>query len=811
MTNPPFDDVWRSATGLSEPFPYQRRLGTEDWPDVLAIPTGLGKTAAVGLSWIYKRMTDHPETPRRLVYCLPMRVLVEQTVDAFSSWLANLDLLGKPGEGRVSVSVLMGGEPNLRQANWALYPEEAAVLVGTQDMLLSRALMRGYGMSRYQWPMHFALLHNDALWVFDEIQLMGPALSTSAQLDGFRRRSPGAIPSRSLWLSATLREEWLSTVDFREQSGALNRLEVSGEDERKAGDRLNAVKRLHRADVVLDRETAKANAKAYVTGLADAVLERHEEGHQTLVILNRVDRAQRLARRLHKNERNVPVLLVHARFRAAERNSINDDLRRDPEGPGRIIIATQAVEAGVDISSRTLFTELAPWSSMVQRFGRCNRYGEHDQGADVYWIDISEDADEALPYDDSTLAEARRTVEGLSEVGPASLPPVSSERPFGHVIRWKDLIDLFDIDPDLSGFDIDIAPYIRDQGTPQVQVFWRSFEGRPSDQPDPIRDELCPVSMGQIEAYLKKKIHRNHRRCWIWDPLIERWEEKDRRSRLVPGSTLLLRAADGGYDPSFGFVARSTDEVSVIQPATDQTGNEAYGDDAFTRIGRFVELAEHIADVVSEIRKVAAAVQLDDGDTKTLETVALWHDLGKAHPAFQRALLDFAESDEAGDTLWAKSSGSGRLRYRIEHGDDVQERPHFRHELASMLAWLSHAGDGADDIDLVAYLIAAHHGKVRMGLRALPAEPQPPDDLLFARGVWDGDVLPAISLDGIDLPETTLRLEIMRLGRSEMGRSWTERTRRLLDAHGPFRLAWLEALIRVADWRGSAAAEDEDA
>ena len=40
-------------------------------------------------------------------------------------------------------------------------------------MLLSRALNRGYGMSRYRWPMHFGLLNNDCLWVMDEVQLMG--------------------------------------------------------------------------------------------------------------------------------------------------------------------------------------------------------------------------------------------------------------------------------------------------------------------------------------------------------------------------------------------------------------------------------------------------------------------------------------------------------------------------------------------------------------------------------------------------------------------------------------------------------------
>jgi CRISPR-associated endonuclease/helicase Cas3 len=77
--------------------------------------------------------------------------------------------------------VLMGGE-ELEQPKraWDLSPERPCILIGTQDMLLSRALNRGYGMSRYRWPMHFALLNNDALWVLDETQLMGVGVETSA-------------------------------------------------------------------------------------------------------------------------------------------------------------------------------------------------------------------------------------------------------------------------------------------------------------------------------------------------------------------------------------------------------------------------------------------------------------------------------------------------------------------------------------------------------------------------------------------------------------------------------------------------------
>ncbi len=101
-----FDDFFERATRSIDPkentpFGYQRRLAMEPWPDLLDIPTGLGKTAAVVLAWIYKRcILKDKRTPRRLVYCLPMRVLVEQTQRSIDGWLRNLDLLGLPGDER---------------------------------------------------------------------------------------------------------------------------------------------------------------------------------------------------------------------------------------------------------------------------------------------------------------------------------------------------------------------------------------------------------------------------------------------------------------------------------------------------------------------------------------------------------------------------------------------------------------------------------------------------------------------------------------------------------------------------------------
>ena len=86
-------------------FRYDHRRATGgNGPLLVAQGTGQlvirPKTAAVVLAWVCKRRIVRDEkTPRRLVYCLPMRVLVEQTQRSIDGWLKNLELLGQPGEG----------------------------------------------------------------------------------------------------------------------------------------------------------------------------------------------------------------------------------------------------------------------------------------------------------------------------------------------------------------------------------------------------------------------------------------------------------------------------------------------------------------------------------------------------------------------------------------------------------------------------------------------------------------------------------------------------------------------------------------
>ena len=115
-----------------------------------------------------------------------------------------------------------------------------------------------------------------------------------------------------------------------------------------------------------------------------------------------------------------------------------------------------------------------------------------------------------------------------------------------------------------------------------------------------------------------------------------------------------------------------------------------------------------------------------------------------------------------------------------------------------------------EDQALLAYLVACHHGKVRVALHASPRDQDYRDPAggngLPIRGVREGDVVPPVTLDpaSAPIPALTLTLDPATLGLSaRTGRSWRERTSDLLDRFGPGALAWLEALLIAADRRAS--------
>ena len=861
MNRSSFQSFFTAATGLPKgPYDYQTDMAEGGHrPDILAVPTGCGKTAAAVLSWAWHRRRCPDDdirrsTPRRLAYCLPMRSLVEQVHEEIVKWFGNLGWLSAPSleadsyrpswsDDEVPVFRLMGGE---EAAEWEGHPEREAVLVGTQDMLLSRALNRGYAMKPYNWPIAFGLTNVDTLWVLDEVQLMGAGRTTSVQLH-LLRRSPQDLPRKTLWMSATIgatipthvggprwtqpAPRWMRTPEHGERNVTVLGL---GDADRKALSKvLTGPKRVEGPALTVE--------DSY---LPEQLLQLASGGRFVLVMLNRVLRARELFQRvktLGAPDGDSPqILLLHSRFRPRERAATMARLRKTTPDPGRVVISTQVLEAGVDLDADVLVTELCPWPSLVQRLGRLNRRGRRVGVVQILDLPVKEPTggwpttkserdqaeanariDAARPYSWPDIEDARNRLDRLQgDASISALEAVDRTDPYtvpveGPVLRRHHLDDLFDTDPDLSGGHLDVSRFVRgDQMDLDVAVLWRSLEDvELENDPPPHPDEICKVPFPDLGRLGSDKrgwllaLQRSRRRRGAWREI----RLGDRGIR--PGDTLMIDVSVGGYDDELGWVGSDLNQPSSWVTTVDGHRSWVHGDggsrddidertegwkslkgDPRSHARRWMELPRHLSAAESKVRQLA--VLLVPNLEELLAAAGRWHDIGKA---LERDVADHAvspfqemlrraghvESPDPRDAVdYAKSNARGSP-WRAGH--------RFRHEVASALAYL--ATENADD--LVAWIIMAHHGKARM--TPTPWNDERLDD---AAGVRPGDRIPAraMSLVGHD-GTCELDPELLLPSRTHPG--WQGRAGKLLEDHGPQFLAYLEALLRIADWRAS--------
>ncbi len=135
--------------------------------------------------------------------------------------------------------------------------------------------------------------------------------------------------------------------------------------------RLAATRTVRRLDL------GEPDARWYPRVLADRVVGTHRPGTRTLVVCNTVERAAAVHAAVHaaSSGQGPDVVLLHSRFRPGDRRDRTAEALAAPGPRGTVVVATQVLEAGVDLTSDTLVTEVAPWTSIVQRAGRCNRDG----------------------------------------------------------------------------------------------------------------------------------------------------------------------------------------------------------------------------------------------------------------------------------------------------------------------------------------------------------------------------------------------------------------------------------------------------
>ena len=444
LAAPDFTAFFRAIHGYA-PFPWQQRLvdqlaARDEWPDVLELPTGSGKTAALDVAVFHLalRFESPARAALRIALVVDRRLVVD---DAYERARRIEEFLGDPtraeeAERGVVVEVasrlqrlagdrepplvagrLRGGAP--LESDWARTPTQPTILCSTVDQVGSRLLFRGYGVSDRMKPVHAGLFGRHSLILLDEAHLAEPFRQTLRTV-----REIGGADVRTVLLSATPGVEAERPFGLQPDDYADPELKRRLEARKRA--KLSVVRsNTGEAFVRVARETAERLRSEGV--LVPAVG----------VVVNRVGLAREIFEKLKTPEKETgfDTVLLIGRSRDVERDRIVEKLgpfrtgqsrksRTSPsarEGrsecqisqvPGDphvgplFVVATQCLEVGVDLDLDGLVTQAASFDALRQRFGRLNRAGREVSAIGVILAlaeDVAKNADDAV-YGDRIVA-----------------------------------------------------------------------------------------------------------------------------------------------------------------------------------------------------------------------------------------------------------------------------------------------------------------------------------------------------------------------------------------------------------------------
>jgi CRISPR-associated endonuclease/helicase Cas3 len=385
-----YDEFFEALTGFP-PFLYQKRLSDMLFAGqsvILRAPTGAGKTWASVAPFLYSLETGTPIADS-LIYTLPLRSLASSlhasVLKAMETVMPRVCSVGKDREYDTNIrycSLQTGA-----QKDDPFF--ESDLVFTTIDQVLSNYLSIPVSLPDRLGNINPGALIGSML-VFDEVHLLDPAVALGTvveMLDRLKGLAQFVLMTATLSTDAT---EWLA---------------------RKLG--LEEVIIADSEIQTLPSQRTKRRSWQYVSMpiTASAVTAHHAEG-RTIVLVNSVGHAQALFLELEEaysleGSAQPELLLLHARFFPDHRRAIEDQLA-EYFGPKAtksnvILVTTQVIEAGIDISADCLHTELAPMNALIQRAGRVARYQDRNIGTViVYEISrLGPYRDERLVIDDT--------------------------------------------------------------------------------------------------------------------------------------------------------------------------------------------------------------------------------------------------------------------------------------------------------------------------------------------------------------------------------------------------------------------------
>ena len=610
ITREEFGEFFAALNGGHDPFSWQEEVLNHIceygvWPERINAPTGSGKSSVVDIHLFANALAAvgaAPRVPRRLCVTVGRRALVDSQATRADKILGDMkdalaDESGEPGILRRVAEALrsfqtrnddQGSDPfevghirgELSNRNLPVTDISAcAIIAATPDMYGSRALFRGYGSTKAARPRETALLTMDTVMVLDEAHMNRQLLHTTQRIAQLQKREADlGVPT----LQVVETTATPSTEDSDSTTLGVDIEALDKPNDEKLHDRVYSHKELVLRPI--DKWDGKPGNSPTVNAAVDAIMDflaRREAGESSKkaytvgCIVNHVRTAISIKEALAKNKAlgKDEVQLLVGRKRPYDLENLQKDhpnlfSTRGDESV-KVVVATQTLEVGIDVDFADLVTELAPASSLAQRFGRVNRLGHRTDSKVVVIEPASSDLvkKDAPPYKAVDLSNAYAWLEALNgaenpSVNPAAMvksSPVQSspERLLYQRPEWPDLLEFSRTDenpydePDLDlwlhdSLDAETAMggvIVRDNlpsNTSAAMEILKTSYFAPSDL------ETFPANLKILQEILDyQDEHGVKPRKFLYrQGEISLWQDADHgeesRQSLAPGDVLLL-------------------------------------------------------------------------------------------------------------------------------------------------------------------------------------------------------------------------------------------------------------------------------
>lgn len=624
-----FDSFFKELTSF-EPFKYQIKTAERVFSQenvILNAPTGAGKTYAAIMPFVFakKKKLDFPT---KLVYSLPLRTLANSLYED----IANNKVIKGLG---LKVS-LQTGE----------YPEdsffESDIVFTTIDQTLSSILGFPYSV-----PQKLANINAGALLgsylVFDEFHLLDPEKSMATSLNILKKLNG---ISQYCLMTATISEKTIDKInDFLgTKSVMLSKSELS------------SLKNYNNQKII--------NVSDFALNI-DKILKNHHK--KTIVTCNTVERSQEVYLKLKKRiGKDTELICINSRFFKKDRQDKEKKIleffgKNGDHNKKAILVATQIVEVGLDISCDVLHTEISPINSFLQRIGRCARF-EGENGI-VFVYNVQENG--SRPYLPYNSEYCKKTFLELKSFNGKNLSYFDGTKIVNSVLTDKELKEIeltWSFDPDRlvkswnendkrTGREL-----IRDVNAVNVVILQNddSLHSMYDYESISINPHVLVGKLKKIDENIKRNFSEDSKLVSIIEEnnILSDFEMSDYVLReletleeIFDHPTVILNPKYVKYSTEIGLNFLGEGDYRISDITDKKNGNfiDGYQKDTYE------EHIEAMIDIYNDLkyqfeyplRKLCKKLNLEINIDELVKLIIILHDYGKLNKKWQQIISDF--------------------------------------------------------------------------------------------------------------------------------------------------------------------------